>query len=131
LAAEDCYPGVYFEILSAIFLISPDFPALSLALEFLLFPFLAPPVTFAFPDDGGPAYNFLSAVAPFSYLKIVTISTVYVFPSLNPYELNVFPFAKLIIPYPLILPLAENFIISGRISVLTPVFTAFYRQEYV
>jgi hypothetical protein len=44
---------------------------------------VAPPVILAFPEVSLDC-NFLRAFTPFSYLNIVTMSTVDVFPSLNP-----------------------------------------------
>jgi hypothetical protein len=78
-------PGVNFEIFSAILFTSKlPFPSnLSLAFCFLS---LAPPTTFALPVEAVPpfVYSFFNAPTPFSYLKIVIMSIVAVFPSLKP-----------------------------------------------
>ena len=64
------------------------FPSnLSLAFCFLSF---APPTTLAFPVEAVPPlfYSFFRAPTPFSYLNIVIMSIVAVFPSLKPKPLN-------------------------------------------
>ena len=96
LLAADLFDlfGVNLEICSVSLFTLPDLPVET----FLdLFFRVAPPVTLAFPVLAD-YWSFLRALTPFSCLKIVTMSTVGVFPSLNPYWLKVLPEAKLIMP---------------------------------